>query len=141
MNIIDDVLKSEDPRYADSFYDLFKSTKNIDIRCKILDFFAKAEDPCLEDFCVDVLNDPYDLPLKVIESVFKYVSAVKCKLVAPAVVEILEIGKEEYFNPYLLTGLWSVDDNERYNTNDKHIIWKFTIDYIVELINISVKGG
>ena len=95
--IIDDVLKSEDPRYADAFYDLFKSTKNIDIRCKILDFFAKAEDPCLEDFCVDVLNDPYDLPLKVIESVFKYVSAVKCKLVAPAVVEILELGKDEYF--------------------------------------------
>lgn len=96
-SIIDDVLKSEDPRYADSFYDLFKSTKNIDIRCKILDFFAKAEDPCLEDFCVDVLNDPYDLPLKVIESVFRYVSAVKCKLVAPAVVEILELGKDEYF--------------------------------------------
>ncbi len=96
-SIIDDVLKSEDPRYADSFYDLFQNTKNIDIRCKILDFFAKAEDPCLEDFCVDVLNDPYDLPLKVIESVFKYVSAVKCKLVAPAVVEILELGKDEYF--------------------------------------------
>lgn len=95
--IIDDVLKSEDPRYADAFYDLFKSTKNIDIRCKILDFFTKAEDPCLEDFCVDVLNDPYDLPLKVIESVFRYVSAVKCKLVAPAVVEILELGKDEYF--------------------------------------------
>lgn len=49
--------------------------------------------------------------------------------------------KEEYFEPYSLTGNWSVDDNERYNTNDKHIIWKFAIDYIVELINTSVKGG
>ena len=96
--IVDNILKDEDPRYTDAFYDLFHSTKNIDIRCKILDFFAKEKDPCLEDYCVEVLNDPYDLPLKIVDSVFRYVSAVECKLVAPAVVEILEIGKEEYFN-------------------------------------------
>ena len=46
-------------------------------------------------------------------------------------------GQEQYLNPYLLTGNWTNDDNDRYDTKDKHKIWKFVIQFIVELVNDS----
>ncbi len=49
------------------------------------------------------------------------------------------IGKEEYLNPYLLTGNWSCDDNERYDTKDIHYMWKFVISFIDELLNDSMR--
>ena len=44
-------------------------------------------------------------------------------------------GKEEYINPYLLTGNWSKSDNERYDTDDRHYMWKFVIDFMVDLVH------
>ena len=41
---------------------------------------------------------------------------------------------EEYLNPYLLMGIWTKDDDEYYNSKDKHLMWKFTIQYIQQLI-------
>lgn len=46
-------------------------------------------------------------------------------------------GKESYLNPYLLTGNWTESDNECFNTKDKHMMWKFVIQFIVDLVNSS----
>ena len=43
--------------------------------------------------------------------------------------------EEEYLNPYLLTGNWGCTDNDSWNTKDKHMMWKFVISFIDELIN------
>lgn len=95
---IETIVKEEDPRYAPSFYKLFQSSKNNDIKIKILEYFGKEEDPCLEDFAITILNDPYEYPLKLVEQVFIYTGKIKCNNASPAVVEILEVGNEEYFN-------------------------------------------
>ena len=55
-NLIDELTKAEDPRFSDNIYDLFQVTKSPKIRQKTLAYFAKLEDPCLEDYAVEVIN-------------------------------------------------------------------------------------
>lgn len=44
---------------------------------------------------------------------------------------------ENYLNPYLLTGNWKVDNNNQFDTDDEHYMWKFTIDFIAGMIEDS----
>lgn len=46
---------------------------------------------------------------------------------------------DNYLNPYLLTGNWTLEDNENYNTKDRHKMWKFVIQYVSSLIE-DAKG-
>lgn len=39
-----------------------------------------------------------------------------------------------YINPYLLTGNWTKDDNERYDVEDEHMMWKFLVSFIHGMI-------
>lgn len=97
-SVIDEINKNEDPRYLDSLYDLFYLTNSNDIKGKLLEYFGSQEDPCLEDYAVEILDDPYDTPISVVEKCFSYVSSVGCKEAGPALVKILEAGEEKYFN-------------------------------------------
>ncbi|MGP1458366.1 MAG: HEAT repeat domain-containing protein [Treponema sp.] len=96
--LIDDIGENEDPRYDDALYDLFQGASNGSIKEKIIAYFTKRKDPCLEDYAVTVLDDPYDSPNSLAEKLLNYVSAVECKEAAPALVNLLENGEERYFN-------------------------------------------
>ena len=102
-DLIQKFIENDDPRYGDALYDLFQQTKSPAVREKILDYFTKFEDPCLEDYAVTILNDPYEERNSTVERVFKYVSAVKTKAAVPAVVALLESDNENYFSPALTT--------------------------------------
>ncbi len=95
---VDRILENDDPRFLDELYELFYRTGSSDIKVKLLDYFAKREDPCLEDYAVEILDDPYDTPNAIVEKCFSYVSAVKSGAAAPALVKLLEQGEEKYFN-------------------------------------------
>lgn len=43
-------------------------------------------------------------------------------------------GQEEYLNPYLLTGNWSSHDNKVFDTCDEHYMWKFVINFMIDLV-------
>jgi HEAT repeat protein len=101
--LVQKLIDNEDPRYSDDLYDLFQKTKSPTVREKILDYFTKLEDPCLEDYAVTVLNDPYEERNSTVEKVFKYTATVKTKAAIPAVVTLLESDNENYFNPALTT--------------------------------------
>lgn len=96
--LMDDLIKNEDPRFTDAIYDVFQVTKNSQIKEKIIKYFTKLEDPCLEDFAVNLLNDPYDETKDVVKATFQYVSTVKTKAAAPAVITLIESENEQYFN-------------------------------------------
>lgn len=100
--IVDKLVKNEDPRFVDDLYDLFQITKSSDIKEKVISYFSKLEDPCLEDFAVMVLNDPFDEKQSLVKKCFDYVGAVKCKAAVPAVFKLIENEDEAYFN-YALT--------------------------------------
>ena len=96
--LVDNLIKNEDPRFSDELYDVFQTAKNNTIKEKILTYFTKLEDPCLEDYAVNLLNDPYDESGAVVKACFQYISAVKTKAAIPAVISLIEGENENYFN-------------------------------------------
>ena len=102
-DLIDKLVANEDPRFADDIYDLFQTTKSTDVKEKILVYFGNLEDPCLEDYAVTVLEDPFDERRATVKACFTYVQKVKSKAAVPAVLRIIENENEDYFNDALTT--------------------------------------
>lgn len=50
-------------------------------------------------------------------------------------------GKEEWINPYLLTGNWTKEDHDYYGTKDTHKIWKFVLGFVVDMVKDSLEGA
>ena len=102
-DLIDELAKNEDPRYAEELYDLFQDTKNIVLKEKLLNYFGKMEDPCVEDYAITILDDPYDERQSTVNACFDYVKKVKTKEAVGPVLNLLESDNEEYFNQCLDT--------------------------------------
>ena len=97
-SLIDDLIKADDPRFTEEIYDVFQVTKNTVIKQKVLNYFKQLEDPCLEDYAVETLNDPYEEKNDLVKACFQYVSAVKTKEAIPAILSLIESENESYFN-------------------------------------------
>lgn len=111
VSLVQNLIANDDPRYSDELYDVFGKSRSPAAREKILEYFAKFEDPCLEDYAVTILNDPYDERNSTVEQAFRYVAAVKTKAAVPAVAALLESEKESYFLP-ALTALGEIGGEE-----------------------------
>ncbi len=96
--LIDELIKNDDPRFTEEIYDVFQVSKNTVIKQKALTYFKQREDPCLEDYAVEVLNDPYEEKGDLVKACFQYISAVKTKEAIPAVLALIESENENYFN-------------------------------------------
>lgn len=103
IELLNDFVKNEDVRFVDEVYDLFYVTKNIAVREKILEYFTKLEDPCLENFALEILDDPYEQKKSTVDAVFKYIQAVKTKEALPVVLKLVESEDENYFTNALTT--------------------------------------
>ncbi len=100
-SVVDKIVEEDDPRYGDALYDLFQSTASNDVRRKILGYFARQKDPCLSSYAVEILDDPYDTPLALVQECMNYVSEVKCKAAAPALIKLIDSDEEKYFTAAL----------------------------------------
>ena len=96
--LIDELIKNDDPRFTEEIYDVFQVSRNTTIKQKVLTYFKQLEDPCLEDYAVEVLNDPYDEKNDLVKACFQYISAVKTKESIPAVLALIESENDSYFN-------------------------------------------
>lgn len=103
LNLIKDLILNDDPRFSNELYDLFYSTKSVAVREKLFEYFTKFSDPCIEDYAVEVLQDPYDTKNSTVEMIFRYVSEVKTKEAIPCVLNLLETEDETYFSGALTT--------------------------------------
>lgn len=103
LDLLDELIKNEDVRFVNEVYDLFQETKSFVVREKVLSFFTNIEDPCLEDFAIIVINDPYDEKLSTVNAVFRYIQTIKTKVAIPAILTLIENESEEYFNGALTT--------------------------------------
>ena len=102
-SLIDELIKNDDPRFTEEIYDVFQVSKNTVIKQKVLNYFKQQEDPCLEDYAVEVLNDPYEEKGDLVKACFQYVSAVKTKEAVPAVLSLIESENDTYFNDAIAT--------------------------------------
>ena len=102
-SLLDDLISKEDPRFTDEIYDVFWESSNSVIKEKALSYFTKIEDPCLEDFTVNLLNDPYDEKNELVKASFKYIQVCKTSAAIPAVINLIESENENYFNDAIAT--------------------------------------
>ncbi len=101
--LLDTLTKNEDVRFVDEAYTLFEETKSTLVREKALAYFAKIEDPCLENYAVTILDDPYEEKGSTVDACFSYVRALKTKEAIEPVLTLLENEDEKYFNNALDT--------------------------------------
>ena len=101
--LLDKMTKSKDVRFVNEVYDLFDETESPALKEKILGFFRAVEDPCLEDYAVMVLNDPYDEKNSTVNACFSYIQMAGTRQAVPAVVALLESDNEAYFSGALAT--------------------------------------
>ncbi len=95
------LINEEDPRFVDAAYDLFLETKVSAVKQKVLEYFTKLEDPCLEDYAVEVINDPYETKNSIVSACFAYCAAVKSSSAVPGVVDLIDKEDENYFTAAL----------------------------------------
>lgn len=97
IDLLDTLVSKKDVRFVNEVYDLFQETKSDSVREKILFYFKALEDPCLEDYAVTVLDDPYDEKKSIVDACFSYVQGVKTKEAVPAAKKLLEGDDQQYF--------------------------------------------
>lgn len=102
-DLIDSLKNDEDNRFVNDIYDIFYETKSVAIREKIIEYFTKLEDPCLEDYAVGILAEPYEEPGTTVDLIFTYVSKAKVTSAAPATKRLIEEENEQYFNQAVRT--------------------------------------
>lgn len=95
--LLEKLARDDDVRFVDDVYDLFQDTKSPIVREKALAYFAKLDDPCLEDYAVEILDEPYDEKLSTVNACFAYVRAVKTKAAIPPVTALIESENQDYF--------------------------------------------
>lgn len=103
LSLIKDLISNDDPRFSNELYELFYVTKSVNVREKIIEYFTKQSDPCIEDYAVEILQDPYDEKDSTVEALFRYVSEVKTKEAIPCVLNLLDSENETYFSGALST--------------------------------------
>ena len=95
---IDTLKNAEDKRFVNEIYNMFQASESNVVREKVLSYFTALKDPCLEDYAVTVVNDPYDIKKNITDAVFKYLSAVKCREACPALIALMEDEAENYID-------------------------------------------
>ena len=96
-SLIDELTANGDWRFSDNIYALFYETKSTSVKERVLDYFGKAEDPCLASFAVEVINDPYDVKKSLVERCFKYVKDAKVVEACPGLVDLVDKEDDAYF--------------------------------------------
>lgn len=103
ISLIKDLIANDDPRFSNELYDLFYTTKSVQVRDKLIEYFTNIKDPCIEDYAVEILDDPYDTKDSTVDLLFRYVAEVKTKEAVPCVMNLLDTEDESYFTGALAT--------------------------------------
>lgn len=113
-SLIDELTKNEDYRFVDEIYDLFYETKDVVVKDKIIDYFAKLKDPCLGEFACEVINEPYEVRKETVDRCFKYAAEAQVTEAVPGLVDLVDKEEEDYFTGALtaLGDLGGTDEAE-----------------------------
>ncbi|MCR5699354.1 MAG: HEAT repeat domain-containing protein [Treponemataceae bacterium] len=95
-DLISSLTEEKDVSISKDVLNLFNQTRNVNIRKKILFYFQKLEDPCLKDFCLEFLLDPYDEETEYVGQVMQYVSELHITEAVDSIMDILKSDNEQF---------------------------------------------
>lgn len=99
--LLDTLIKEEDTSLSDEIYKIFLTSKNVNVKDKIITYYTTNKDSRLSDFAVQVISDPYDEEKSTINLLIKYCGTLKINEVAPYLTDILENEQEDYYDAAL----------------------------------------
>lgn len=100
-SLLDTLIKEEDATMSDDIYKVFLSSKNVNVKDKIISYYTTNKDARLTDFAISVISDPYDEEKSTINALIRYCGALKIKKAAPYLTDMLENEQEDYFDAAL----------------------------------------
>lgn len=95
-DLIDTLIKDEDYEYSSELLEVFGTTRSSPLKEKIIDYFIAAKDPCLKEYALLVLSDPFEETKSIVNKVFSYISVLKITEAGEPVKKILKDENEEY---------------------------------------------
>ncbi len=98
LELLGKMTERRDERFVDEAYDLYEETRSVAVKEGIMNFFKEMEDPCLEDYAIMILNEPFEESASTVNAAFSYVGTLKTRDAIPAVEQILESDNEKYYN-------------------------------------------
>lgn len=99
--LLDTLIKEEDTAMSDDIYKVFQTSKNVNVKDKIITYYTTNKDARLSDFAIEVISDPFDEEKSTINLLIRYCGALKIQAVAPYLTDILENEQEDYFDAAL----------------------------------------
>lgn len=99
--LLDTLIKEEDSSLSDEIYRVFQSSRNVNVKNKIISYYTTNKDDRLTDFAIEVISDPYDEEKSTINLLINYCGALKISEAAPYLTDMLENEQEDYFDAAL----------------------------------------
>ena len=96
VELINDLERREDHTFNDELEVLFVRTRSSAVRDSILSFYGAQKNNAFKEYCLEVLEDPYEYPSTTVSSVFAYVQKVTLNDAAPLVRNLLSNESEEF---------------------------------------------
>lgn len=100
-SLLDTLIKEEDATMSDDIYKVFQTSRNVNVKNKVITYYTTNKDNRLTDFAIQVLSDPYDEEKSTINLLIKYCGALKISAAAPYLTDMLENEQEDYFDAAL----------------------------------------
>lgn len=99
--LLDTLIKEEDSTLSDEIYKVFLTSRNVNVKDKIITYYTTNKDDRLADYAVEILADPYDSEKSTVNLLIKYCGAMKIRDAAPLLTDMLENEQEDYFDAAL----------------------------------------
>ncbi|HHU36708.1 MAG TPA: HEAT repeat domain-containing protein [Treponema sp.] len=90
IDLIQDLKNAKDYSFNEPIKILFESTKSVGVRETILTFFAEQENPEFKNYCLEVIDNPYDYRNSTVLAAFSYIEKNRITEAAPKIRTILD---------------------------------------------------
>lgn len=98
ITMLDEFMANKTFYYLDELEGILERTRSVALREKIIAYFTAAEDGRIEDYALEIIEDPFDTRNSTVDLLFKYVSKLKIEDAGPFARKLLEDEYMEYFD-------------------------------------------
>lgn len=98
ITMLEEFMANKTFYYLDELEGILERTRSVALREKIIAYFTAAEDGRIEDYALEIIEDPFDTRNSTVDLLFKYVSKLKIEDAGPFARKLLEDEYMEYFD-------------------------------------------
>ena len=101
ISLLTTLTSEKDDMFSNKIFELFNTTRNVNVKENIIKYFTELKDDRLKDSCVEILMDPYEEKPSYVSMILQYVSTLEIKEASPYVLQILQSDSEDFYDAAL----------------------------------------